>query len=70
MGITSEEFKSKYDIKMKVPFNSSRKRMSTIIEYNKSLHVFTKGASELILASSNQWFNSDSGEVEELTEEV
>jgi magnesium-transporting ATPase (P-type) len=52
---------------MKVPFNSSRKRMSTIVDYHNSAHVFIKGASELVLASSHQWFNSHSGEIEELT---
>jgi Ca2+ transporting ATPase len=68
MGVESASVKKQYDIKMKVPFNSSRKRMSTIVDYNDSAHVFIKGASELVLASSHQWFNSESGEVEELTE--
>lgn len=45
MGINSEEFKEKFDIKMKMPFSSSRKRMSVVLEYEGNACLFIKGAS-------------------------
>lgn len=33
MGINSEEYKSKFDVKLKIPFSSSRKRMSIVVEH-------------------------------------
>jgi magnesium-transporting ATPase (P-type) len=41
--------------------------MSTIIDYNGSLHLFIKGASELVLASCSQWLNNLTGQVESIT---
>jgi len=50
------------DTKIRFPFSSSRKRMSTIIEeatgaggYDKRLHI--KGASEMVLACCNTFMN-------------
>lgn len=58
------------DLKIRFPFSSSRKRMSTIIEnatgsggYDKRLHI--KGASELILACCNSYVN-EAGQVANL----
>lgn len=64
MGVDYEEYRNKYEVKIKFPFSSSRKRMSTIIDYQNSLHLFIKGASELVLASCSQWFNNLTGEIE------
>lgn len=68
MGIKSEEYKDKFDIKMKMPFSSARKRMSIVIQYQDRATLFIKGASELVLDSCNQWFNSATGEVEPISE--
>lgn len=60
------------DEKIRFPFSSSRKRMSTILQnatgnggYDKRLMI--KGASEMILACCNKYVN-ESGEVVELTD--
>ena len=62
------------DLKIRFPFSSSRKRMSTIIEnatgdggYDKRLHI--KGASEMILACCNSYVN-ESGQVASLDDNV
>ena len=44
--------------------------MSIVVEYNDAAHLFIKGASEIVLASCNQWYNNQSGEIEPLTSEV
>jgi magnesium-transporting ATPase (P-type) len=45
MAVNCEEYKKKNHIKMKIPFSSSRKRMSIIAQYKGSAYIFTKGAS-------------------------
>jgi P-type Ca2+ transporter type 2B len=70
MGVNCEQFKSSFDVKLKMPFSSSRKRMSIVIEYKDSACLFIKGASEIILKSSQYWFNSGSGEVEPISEQL
>ena len=61
MGIDYEEYRQKYEVKHKFPFSSSRKRMSIVVNLNDSAHLFIKGASELVLASCSQWYNSQTG---------
>lgn len=34
MGVDYEEYRKKYDIKVKFPFSSGRKRMSIVVNYN------------------------------------
>ncbi len=58
MNIDYEEYREKYDIKVKFPFSSKRKRMSIIVNYEDNAHLFIKGASELVLSSCNQWYNN------------
>jgi Ca2+ transporting ATPase len=41
--------------------------MSVVIDYDGYAHLFTKGASEIILEGCHEWFNSDSGEIESIT---
>lgn len=67
MGINSEDYKGKFDIKLKMPFSSSRKRMSIVVQYKDNATLFMKGASEIVLGSCNQWFNSATGEVEPIS---
>lgn len=45
MGVDYEEYRSKYEAKVKFPFSSKRKRMSMVIEYEDNVHLFIKGAS-------------------------
>ena len=63
-----------FDGKIRFPFSSSRKRMSTIIEnatgnggYDKRLHI--KGASEMILACCNSYIN-EAGQVANLDDNI
>lgn len=44
-----------------MPFSSARKRMSVVIDYNGSATLFIKGASEIVLGCSKQWYNSTTG---------
>jgi magnesium-transporting ATPase (P-type) len=67
MGINGEDYKGKFDIKLKMPFSSARKRMSIVVNYKDNATVFIKGASEIVLGSCTQWFNSATGEVEPIT---
>jgi magnesium-transporting ATPase (P-type) len=61
MGANYEEYRNKYEAKVKFPFSSSRKRMSVVVNYKDGAHLFVKGASEIVLACSNQWFNNVTG---------
>lgn len=45
MGVKYEDYREKYDPKVKFPFSSARKRMSIIVQYNDEAHLFIKGAS-------------------------
>ena len=59
--------------RIRFPFNSTRKRMSTLLEgitgegYDKRLHI--KGASELIVSCCSHYVNAE-GEVTELSDEM
>ena len=61
MGVKYEDYREKYDPKVKFPFSSARKRMSIIVQYNDEAHLFIKGASQMVLSSCNQWYNNQSG---------
>lgn len=45
MGVSYVDYRNKYETKCKFPFSSARKRMSVIVEYDNSAHLFIKGAS-------------------------
>lgn len=45
MSVDYEEYRTRYEPKVKFPFSSSRKRMSIVTEYQDNLHLFIKGAS-------------------------
>lgn len=70
MGINYEEFKNQFDIKFKMPFSSTRKRMSIVFEHKGKASLFIKGASEIVLESCKQWHNSSTGEVEVISTEL
>jgi P-type Ca2+ transporter type 2B len=70
MGVDYEEYRNKYEPKIKFPFSSSRKRMSIVVDYQDGMHLFIKGASEIVLASCNQWVNNRTGEIEPITNEL
>ena len=65
-----EEIQQNYNISHKFPFNSARKRMSTIIDLStfscKKLRLVTKGASEIILESCTK-FHTLQDEIMDLT---
>ena len=58
MGIEYQEIIDKTDIERKFPFNSEKKRMSTIIEHNSKRTALLKGASEIVLESCDKWLNA------------
>lgn len=49
MGFNYLEYREKYAPIKKFPFNSERKRMSTIISMDGKTYILLKGASEIIL---------------------
>jgi len=51
MGIDYQQFRDSHEPRLKMPFSSSRKRMSVVLEHEGALCLFTKGASEMILES-------------------
>lgn len=51
-------------VNVRYPFSSSRKRMSIISSYKGQLHLFTKGASEIILEGCQDMFNQKTGTIE------
>ena len=69
MNCKYEDFRVKYDVKHKFPFSSTRKRMSVVVNYKEDATLFIKGASEIVLGSCTQWFNSQNGQIEPISEE-
>ncbi len=55
---------------MTFPFNSNRKRMSVIIDYQGASYLFVKGASEYVMKSCKDWYNKESNQVESINEEL
>lgn len=70
MGINYDDYRKKYEVKVKFPFSSSRKRMSIVLNYNDNAHLFIKGASQIVLGSCNKWYNNQSGQIEDITPQV
>lgn len=52
---------------MKFPFNSKRKRMSTVLNWKGNNVILVKGASEMILSCCDTWFNQKTGGFEQIT---
>ena len=44
--------------------------MSVVVNYKDNAYLFIKGASEIVLASCNSWYNNQSGEKEPITCEM
>ena len=44
--------------------------MSIVTTYKENAHLFTKGASELVLGSCHEWYNCLSGEIEPITSDL
>ena len=68
-----EDIRKQYTITQKFPFNSSRKRMSSIVSepntLGKRARLVTKGASEILLDSCTQ-FHSFQDEITNMTTEL
>jgi len=75
MGVDIGEMRAKYlpgENKIRFPFSSKRKRMSTVLENvpgcaYKRIHI--KGASEIVKACCSHYLNAD-GSVVEITDEI
>lgn len=48
-GFDYEKMRKKEKIRLQVPFNSTLKKMYTVVEENEKVYVFIKGASEVIV---------------------
>jgi magnesium-transporting ATPase (P-type) len=64
-GIDYLELRNPEVIVFQLPFNSDSKRMTTVVKWNKSVYLFVKGASEIILDLCRFYVN-EVGEVREL----
>ena len=64
MGIDYMDERVQNKVEIKFPFSSSRKRMSVIVKYEGQLHIFTKGASEMVLQGCSDWFNPITNNIE------
>ena len=64
LGVNYTHERTNYNIEIKFPFSSARKRMSVILQFNNQLHLFTKGASEMVLHNCTHIFNSTTGNEE------
>lgn len=51
-----------YPTIMKFPFNSKRKRMSSIVDYKGTKILLVKGASEMILECCDTWYNQETNQ--------
>jgi P-type Ca2+ transporter type 2B len=68
VNVDYEQYRTKYEPKMKFPFSSARKRMSVIVNYKDENMIFVKGASEMVLQTCNKWYNMDENRIEDITE--
>eukprot|EP01117_Protostelium_nocturnum_P004102 TRINITY_DN1538_c0_g1_i1.p1 TRINITY_DN1538_c0_g1~~TRINITY_DN1538_c0_g1_i1.p1 ORF type:complete len:677 (+),score=265.91 TRINITY_DN1538_c0_g1_i1:189-2219(+) len=69
LGTDYEKVRNELKIVKAWPFSSRLKRMSTIIQREEGMRIYTKGASEVILEICNQHM-TDSGTVNNLTPEL
>lgn len=61
-GIDFEDYKKRIEIVQKMPFSSSRKRMSMLLNVNGKNRLVVKGASEMVLSCCSK-FHKSSGEI-------
>lgn len=66
LGLTQDALNKKYPRIAELPFNSERKRMSTVHKHGSKYLVATKGATEMVLARCTTYVNA-SGAVVKLT---
>ena len=71
LGYDYNRYRIKDDIKFQIPFNSSRKKMTTIYKYPKKDKwvLFSKGAPEFLLPHCKYIIRAD-GRLEAITEET
>ncbi|MEM3555120.1 MAG: calcium-transporting P-type ATPase, PMR1-type [Candidatus Micrarchaeia archaeon] len=68
-GLSHEELKKKYPRVEEIPFDSERKRMTTIHKTpEKEIHAYMKGACEIVLERCSHFI--ENGKVKKLTPEV
>jgi Ca2+ transporting ATPase len=61
-GIDFEDYKKQIEVVQKMPFSSSRKRMSMLLNVNGKNRLVVKGASEMVLSCCSK-FHKTSGEI-------
>lgn len=71
LGFDYNRYRIKEDIKYSIPFNSARKKMTTIYKYPKKdkYVLFSKGAPEFLLPNC-KYIIRDEGRLETITEDI
>lgn len=69
-NINYEDFRTQYPSLIKFPFNSKRKRMSTVLNWKGNNVLLVKGASEMILSCCELWFNQKTNSFETISAAV
>jgi P-type Ca2+ transporter type 2B len=59
LGYNYENIRNKNDILAQSPFNSTKKRMDTVVKVYDKVYLFVKGSSELILDLCKYYINKD-----------
>ena len=62
-GLNYQDIRDKFPNPQRYPFNSERKRMSTIIEHEGKKIILLKGASEIVLSCCDKWMECSNGAI-------
>ncbi len=65
----TREILSESELVKQFPFDSKRKRMTTLVKKSDKYLLFTKGGAENAILYCSQYLNPENGEIEKLTEE-
>lgn len=70
-GLKYSEYRENHPTLQKFPFSSARKRMSVIVQRKPEVYeLFVKGASEIVLADCNRWYDMENDRVDVLSSTV
>ena len=71
MGFDYKKYRIKDDVKFSIPFNSARKKMTTVYKYPRKdkWTLFSKGAPEFLLPNC-KYVVGDDGRLEDINEEI
>jgi Ca2+-transporting ATPase len=61
MNLNYLQLRNLYPALRRFPFNSERKRMSTLVSFEERQILLLKGASEIVMESCSKWMNPATG---------